>query len=641
MEGGSPNGAENREGQIYRPLKNTEIRVLEILPGAEGSTVETRLKYIDLGTSGYFALSYAWGDPNAPKFTLHVDGYPFQVTENCMLALNELRRESMACSRTYSIWIDAICINQTDIPERTHQLYIMRKIYAGATKLIIWLGPERDGSNEAIEIMKELVKARSQGGFEDWRERFENHEQYLRRWQLISSFLCRSWFTRVWIIQEYLACSKTEGRELEILASKAIEFYCGASRVSPVVLYELIYHGANMFLQLPKVDATTQEQMWPLLTSSRRGSECFYDILLRAFNPIHLSQKLAAFQLLGHIVHGLACDATDPRDRVYAHLPLQLGWTKFMFDRDSVQKQSNKSGLSYDACLEDLAQNIARTSFSLSKLIVDYSRSVEDVYSSLVRYIEFATGSLNILSLCHKRGAYIKRTWTLDLTAIPYEDDGYRQEGGLLTRSILEARYQRPAAHKSFSASNGAVADAHFSLDLSVLSVRGFRTGTIVSSLDSDFWPILRLTKLLWSQIVVSMMTWMRAYETHELRQKALWNTMLGAKSYEDEPELFRKWCSWLDSDAEILEMWDEIVLYQPDRRIFTASNGKIGKGWNTIKRGDLICVILGCDVPLVLRPVGDQYELIGDCYMDGIMEGQAMKDVEEGRIEWETFDLR
>jgi hypothetical protein len=522
MDSESPNYAENWEGgQIYRPLKYKEIRVLEILPGAEESTIETRLKYIDLGTLGYFALCYAWGDLKTPKITLHVNGHPFKVTESCILALNELRRESMAYSKTYSIWIDAICINQEDIPERTQQLYIMRKIYAGATKLIIWLGPERDGSNEAIEIMKELAKASRKGDFKEWRERFENHRQYLRHWQSITSFFSRSWFTRVWIIQEYLACSKTEGSKYRVLASEAIEFYCGASRVSPAVLYEVIHHGGRMFLQPPKLDATIIEQMRPLHISSRRGFECFYDILFRAFTPIYLDQKAAAFQLLRHIVQGLACDATDPRDRVYAHLPLQLGWTEFEIDRSSVEEQSNQSGLSYDACLENLAQNITRTSFSLSKLIVDYSSSVEDVHSSLVCYIEFATGSLNILSLSHKRGIHIKRTWTLDLTAIPYEEDGYIQEGGLLTRSFLETQNRKSPAHKSFSASNGAVADAKFSPDLSVLSVRGFRTGTIAISIDVrlnglDLWSIVCLEKYIWSQILL-MMAWLRAYETYDV----------------------------------------------------------------------------------------------------------------------------
>jgi hypothetical protein len=50
--------------------------------------------------------------------------------------------------------------------------------------------------------------------------------------------------------------------------------------------------------------------------------------------------------------------------------------------------------------------------------------------------------------------------------------------------------------------------------------------------------------------------------------------------------------------------------------------------------------VILGCDVPLVLRPVEDYYELIEDCYIDGIMKGEEMKDFEDRKMELENFRL-
>jgi hypothetical protein len=63
-------------------------------------------------------------------------------------------------------------------------------------------------------------------------------------------------------------------------------------------------------------------------------------------------------------------------------------------------------------------------------------------------------------------------------------------------------------------------------------------------------------------------------------------------------------------------------------------------KAWNTVKDGDLVCVVLGCDVPLILRPIGDYHELIGDCYVDGIMEGQAMADLDAGKYKLEIFDL-
>lgn len=62
------------------------------------------------------------------------------------------------------------------------------------------------------------------------------------------------------------------------------------------------------------------------------------------------------------------------------------------------------------------------------------------------------------------------------------------------------------------------------------------------------------------------------------------------------------------------------------ERRVFMLDNMILGKGWKPISSGGLVCVIFGCDVPLVLRPVGSHYELIGDCYVEGIMEGEAME---------------
>jgi hypothetical protein len=84
----------------------------------------------------------------------------------------------------------------------------MRKIYEGSSNLIIWLGPESDESAEAIEMMKELARASSEGKSQEWRQCFEGHPEYLRRWISIACFFSRAWFTRVWIIQEYTASSQ-------------------------------------------------------------------------------------------------------------------------------------------------------------------------------------------------------------------------------------------------------------------------------------------------------------------------------------------------------------------------------------------------------------------------------------------------
>jgi hypothetical protein len=77
-----------------------------------------------------------------------------KVTENCKSALLELRREVVTRSQAQLIWIDAICINQKDIPERNYQLLLMQDIYRKSERLIIWLGPDDGGSQEAINFLE-------------------------------------------------------------------------------------------------------------------------------------------------------------------------------------------------------------------------------------------------------------------------------------------------------------------------------------------------------------------------------------------------------------------------------------------------------------------------------------------------------
>lgn len=66
-------------------------------------------------------------------------------------------------------------------------------------------------------------------------------------------------------------------------------------------------------------------------------------------------------------------------------------------------------------------------------------------------------------------------------------------------------------------------------------------------------------------------------------------------------------------------------------RRLFTTGFGYIGIGPRTLALGDRICVLLGCAVPLIIRTVGDLHQLIGECYIHGMMNGEAIKLVDKG----------
>jgi hypothetical protein len=110
----------------HSPLPSSDfIRLVKIGPG-DGQTeliqlsiCQTRLR----DAPKYEALSYEWGTHVCDKHVL-CDGQEFQVTTNLAAALKYLR----SADESRWIWIDAICIDQANIPERTQQVSIMQNI---------------------------------------------------------------------------------------------------------------------------------------------------------------------------------------------------------------------------------------------------------------------------------------------------------------------------------------------------------------------------------------------------------------------------------------------------------------------------------------------------------------------------------
>ncbi|EWG48942.1 hypothetical protein FVEG_16364 [Fusarium verticillioides 7600] len=100
----------------------------------------------------YETLSYAWGS-SEDKATIIVNEATLQITQNLRDALSYLRHDS----KPRSIWIDAICINQSDVDERSSQVRLMGRIYSSASCVISWLGLEED----PIDYVELLKKARS------------------------------------------------------------------------------------------------------------------------------------------------------------------------------------------------------------------------------------------------------------------------------------------------------------------------------------------------------------------------------------------------------------------------------------------------------------------------------------------------
>jgi hypothetical protein len=128
----------------YRPLPQdgASIRLLVLWPPGTNNQISCRLIYrSSLDGLQYEALSYVWGDTN-DTVSILVNRKRFSVKTNLFQALKALQKPREA----RILWVDAICIDQANLSERSSQVAIMGKLYRQASKVIAWLGPEpKDG----------------------------------------------------------------------------------------------------------------------------------------------------------------------------------------------------------------------------------------------------------------------------------------------------------------------------------------------------------------------------------------------------------------------------------------------------------------------------------------------------------------
>ncbi|KAF7505732.1 hypothetical protein GJ744_000498 [Endocarpon pusillum] len=193
--------------------QRNEIRLLKIRPSLRSKDpISCSLRVVsfdDVSLPKYVALSYCWGNGRADQ-PIHCDGSIIRVTSDLLDALRSLRK----LSRRY-LWIDQICVNQEDLEERSSQVSLMRRIYPGAFKTFLHLGPDDDfpcrppdwlrlvlplliaGPWSGLAMMRGLSRLLMKSGVDGFESRME-------------AFIDRPCYHRAWIIQEMSLSSNVE-----------------------------------------------------------------------------------------------------------------------------------------------------------------------------------------------------------------------------------------------------------------------------------------------------------------------------------------------------------------------------------------------------------------------------------------------
>jgi hypothetical protein len=241
----------------YQPLSTShrQLRLLKLLspstPGEQPLSFQL-LDQVPLETAQktYIALSYCAGDPKKTAPIL-VNGITFNAFANLGIALQEAVvywKEKGLDWENYYLWADQICINQSNPDERSHQVGMMRDIYAGAARVLICLDvceSKRDGSvgmqwaSDQIPEINQHHGLRKSTDLEEALSIWSKHDRAdfwrtARQWshevgsdilplkekialqgfqQGIIAFLelfLRPWWSRAWICQEFIFAAEAD-----------------------------------------------------------------------------------------------------------------------------------------------------------------------------------------------------------------------------------------------------------------------------------------------------------------------------------------------------------------------------------------------------------------------------------------------
>lgn len=212
----------------YKPfdLKQPGFRLLRLAKGSKNDPIHCQLFQAYLqGKHGreeqnedgneqyrnldaYEALSYCWGERPRLCNMITVDGKTLFITDNLLKALKNLRYDK----EDRTLWIDALCIDQSNIQERGHQVGWMTKIYEHAFRVLCWLGDVGRITGSLISLLERFKQEVPPEAWEEWTLDNSEWSKYFQQAQddcpaydypsELRSLLRNPWFSRVWILQE-------------------------------------------------------------------------------------------------------------------------------------------------------------------------------------------------------------------------------------------------------------------------------------------------------------------------------------------------------------------------------------------------------------------------------------------------------
>lgn len=616
----------------YQPLSSpsTQIRLLELLPGR--GIIQCRLKVTDLeeAEDTYEPISYCWKaytrehwygttykeKKKQRKFRMRVDGADLHITESLHGALRQMRLES----KIRLLWADAICINQADDEEKSVQVAMMSRIYKGGFQTLAWLGEADHRTRKAFAFLKDCADRASGTSIlssqieQSEPEVISKNSQHpgiavLCRWRTpwdmlawvrlgasVESIVRRPFFRRTWIIQEIaisyrvlFMCGKfniTWGDLAEGFCKKPFFVLDADPFIALLNIWASLYKHDLMDITMiasPTQASDYRDKLYSLLglvpdsgmttavavNYNKSPEEVFYDFTK---GLLLSSTKLAALS------RSYGCSLDKPR-----HVPSWV-WNPqpeepyiwfSVPDPASIQYQAardSKSQPKFCGSILGLGGIVLQTVTAVSSVCKPESRrqlpfhldDPRELLRMLLLYFEYrAFGGLTEVSNNHTTAEHLRN---------------------ILFRTIWRYSF---STETPLPASN-QLQEARYIEELTCLDsevVKHF--GKYVSGEKKTITPWTRF------KLLVALETW-------------IIRNMFG------------------DFAAEDFQKGRAGYYYLGNRRLVRTDGGDIALCPKETAVNDKLVLLQGSDVPFILRPIGDRWQIVGECYAHLLMDGSA-----------------
>ncbi|KAK0935077.1 hypothetical protein LTR29_013315 [Friedmanniomyces endolithicus] len=631
------NSSPKQPRYTYDSLGESDIRLLKLLPGSWNEeiccTIFTANAHDHL--PHYEAVSYTWGDPFGPRKYIRIVGsttrsgrlstsFLMRVSEGSFDALRRLRPNQGGVART--LWMDAVCVNQSDIAERNAQVQKMKSIFSDAQRVLVYVGEAANDSAVLLESVRDSTLARSSQNpaivtsSNDEPTRIGDSmlhgpfvDNPMRR--SLEAFLLRRWFSRIWVVQE-------------VLLAKQATLICGEDE-APWSSFEAA-------------------------VSSRYAEYATATVPLPAVLRGHAWPSLG---MLGALQTARSCDATDPRDKVYG--------------------------------IAALLQLAPPRLDSASSIGVDYRKSVDAVFADVaLAHLSLPAGYCKLDLLSYVQSHTMASSWVPDWRvrssrSLIASDSASRPDVGSLycagghshhhivkvrtfieagrRKNVLEVRVVILGTIKELSdtyrAQGPRIGEREAGLGAWDTLVRTHRdpetnAPALFADPQADF-------ELFPDSIVPDFIPLSSPKEDFDPVFKETFTTtfvddfLIGRNSDDSQHSRQDSLDLWSNDHRYIEELGLPSQQYgvrmSVDRRLVLLSNGTFGLGPAEAREGDTVCVIPGASVPFVIRMLPKERpesaalaaRLVGECWVRDVMHGEAVQQIDEEITVSEEFAKR